>query len=150
MKKLVVLVVSACLGLASGAAMAASNFQDTCSNIRYAYVHNAATLKATCLRRNGTAKRTMLPIMGIGNENGRLVMDSDGPSSFQESCGNIHITADDPATVTLSAFCRSASGNSFETSIPLNGIVNRNGNLRYRRYRDRYRRHRDRDRYRDR
>lgn len=138
MKKITIFVVSVCLGLASGTVMAASSFQDTCSNIRYAYYQNTAMLKATCLRRNGTAKKTMLPIKGIANDNGRLVKESNGPSSFQESCGNIQINAVDPSNVILSAFCRTMSGNSIETSIPLNGIVNRNGNLRYR-YRDRFR-----------
>jgi hypothetical protein len=70
--------------------------------------------------------------MGIGNQNGRLTQGS-GPSTFQQSCGNIQIlVVDNGPNVTLSAICRTTSGNSVPTSLSLNNITNINGNLEQR------------------
>ncbi len=110
-------------------ALAASNFQNSCSNIAFAY--NAAggpTITASCLRANGTPNMTALLLSGIGNSNGALVSTS-GPATFQQSCGNITVTVVNTSTVTLNAFCRTAGGASNPTSYPLNGISNSNGNL---------------------
>lgn len=110
-------------------AFAASSFQYTCSNIAFAYVNNQATLQAMCLQANGNANASTLVLNGISNQNGNLVMGS-GASSFQQSCGNIQITANG-SSVTLSALCRTTSGSSNPTSIALDGISNNNGNLTY-------------------
>lgn len=113
-----------------GAAMAASGFQNTCSNIAFAYdANNNATLRAACLRANGTANQTSLVLQGISNQNGSLVQGG-GASSFQQSCGNIQITAT-PAGANLTAYCRTSSGASNATSLPLNNIGNSNGILTY-------------------
>lgn len=113
-----------------GAALAASGFQNTCSNIAFAYdANNNATLTAVCLRANGTANQTALVLQGISNQNGNLVQGG-GASSFQQSCGNIQITAT-PAGANLTAYCRTSSGGSNATGLPLNNIGNNNGNLTY-------------------
>ena len=108
----------------------ASTFQNTCSNIGFAYVNNQATLQAVCLRSNGTANSSSLALVGISNQNGKLVQSGTGASTFQQSCGNIQITASGSG-VTLSALCRTSSGSSVSTSIPLTGIGNNNGTLSY-------------------
>lgn len=120
---------TAMIGIATPAA-AASGFQNTCSNITFAYVAGSqAAVNAMCLRADGSANGTSLILIGIGNNNGTLVQ-SGGASTFQKSCGNIQITANAQGA-TLSALCRDGGGNSRATSIPLNNIGNNNGNLTY-------------------
>lgn len=121
--------LSACLLalFAAGPAFAASTFQNTCSEIQFAYSGNTATVKAVCLRANGTANPSTLTLQGIGNQNGTLTQGS-GPSTFQQSCGNIQISVAGPSGVNLTALCRTSSGSSMATSLPLN-ISNNNGNL---------------------
>jgi CVNH domain len=46
----------------------ASNYQDSCQNIRI----NGTTLSARCTRKNGGSKRTSISIRGIKNQNGNL------------------------------------------------------------------------------
>ncbi|MEM7357871.1 MAG: CVNH domain-containing protein [Pseudomonadota bacterium] len=104
-----------------------STFQNTCSNIHFSYQGNDAAINAVCLRADGTPNATSILIPGIGNDNGKLVQ-TGGASSFQQSCGNIQILVDGP-DVTLYALCRTVRGNSLETSIPILGIDNNNGNL---------------------
>jgi hypothetical protein len=108
-------------------ALAASSFQNSCSNIAFAYVNNQAGLQAVCLRADGTANPSTLILQGTSNQNGKLTQGS-GASTFQQSCGNIHITIDG-ANVTLAAYCRTSGGSSSATSIPLNNISNNNGTL---------------------
>lgn len=130
MKNLKLLVISVVFVVSITNVYAGSSFQNTCSNIEFDYMNNVATLKAVCLRTNGTSNSTSLEIRGISNNNGKL-MQGSGSSSFQQSCGNIQITAKDTSNVILSAFCRTTSGGSNQTSISLNGISNQNGNLSY-------------------
>ena len=125
------LITSTIFTLAAGAAFAgghgASTFQNTCSEIRFAYQGNDATIQAVCLRADGSAAAASTAIMGISNQNGTLTM-SGGSSSFQQSCGSIGIeTLID--SVTLTANCRTASGDFNETAIELMGINNENGAL---------------------
>lgn len=126
-----ILVLSLLLAAASVGTVLAqgSTFQYSCSNIDFAYSGNDAAVTAVCLRRDGSPNKTQVLIKGISNQDGKLVQGS-GPSSFQQSCGNIQIEVDGPY-VTLSALCRTMSGSSNETSIPLEGISNQNGNLTY-------------------
>ncbi len=120
---------TAMLGIATPAA-AATGFQNTCSNITFAYVSGSqAALNAMCLKADGSANGSSLVLTGIGNSNGNLVQGS-GASTFQKSCGNIQITANAQGA-TLSALCRTSSGASKATSLPLNNIGNNNGNLTY-------------------
>jgi hypothetical protein len=111
----------------SGSALADSSFQQTCSNISFVYQGNDPAIQAVCLKTDGTPNPTSLVISGISNQNGVLVA-SGGASSFQKSCGNIGIQVT-PTTATLTAFCRTTSGSSNATSIPLNNISNQNGVL---------------------
>ncbi|HSG38778.1 MAG TPA: CVNH domain-containing protein [Thermoanaerobaculia bacterium] len=129
MSKKIVCVVFVLFALVAGTAFAQGGFQNTCSNIAFAYSGNQAALTATCLRANGTPNPSTLVLQGIGNQNGKLVQGS-GASTFQQSCGNIQITAT-ASQVTLSALCRTSSGGSNATSLPLNGIKNNNGTLSY-------------------
>ncbi len=112
---------------AASPALATSTFQNTCSNIQFVYSGNNAALQAVCLRANGTPNPSSLVLQGISNQNGNLVQGS-GPSTFQQSCGNIQINVSG-ANVTLTALCRTTSGSSHATSLPLNNINNNNGNL---------------------
>jgi hypothetical protein len=108
-------------------AFADSSFQNTCSEIQFAYSGNNATIKAVCLRSNGTPNATSLTLQGISNQNGVLTQGT-GPSTFQQSCGNIQILVNGPH-ITLSALCRMSDGSSRPTSLSLNNITNNNGNL---------------------
>jgi CVNH domain len=123
-------VLSACLlaSLAVTPAFAANTFQDTCSEIHFAYDGNNATIKAVCLRANGTANPTSLTLQGISNQNGKLTQGT-GASTFQQSCGNIQILVNNGPNVSLSALCRTTSGSSVATSLSLNNISNNNGTL---------------------
>ena len=123
-------VFAACLlaSLAVSPAFAENTFQNTCSEIRFAYSGNNATLQAVCLRANGTPNQTSLTLQGISNQNGKLVQGS-GASTFQQSCGNIQILVDNGPGVTLSAICRTTSGGANPTSLSLNNIANDNGKL---------------------
>jgi len=130
MKKKIITLTTVLLAVTASAAIAAnSTFQQTCSNITFVYSGNSAALQATCLRANGTPNPTSLIIKGISNQNGRLTT-SGGASTFQQSCGNIQISVT-PGAATLSAFCRTSSGASNSTTIPLDDINNNNGNLTY-------------------
>jgi CVNH domain len=115
--------------IAMSPALAANTFQNTCSEIHFAYTGNDATLKAVCLRAGGTPNATSLTLQGISNENGKLTQ-GNGPSTFQKSCGNIQILVDNGPAVTLSALCRTTSGSSNATSLSLDNISNNNGNLK--------------------
>lgn len=107
---------------------AANTYQNTCSNIGFAYSGNDAALTAVCLRADGTPNPTKLILQGISNQNGKLTQGS-GPSTFQKSCGNIQIITGNSPNTTLSALCRTTSGSSIATSLSLNGIANNNGTL---------------------
>ena len=109
-----------------------SSFQDTCSGITFGYGTggNGAMLNAWCLQANGVAKQSSLAIRGIGNSNGTLVASGTGASTFQQSCGNIQISAN-ASGATLSALCRTSAGSINASSVPLTGIKNNNGNLTY-------------------
>lgn len=119
----------ALLAVVAGPALAASTFQNTCSNIEFAYQGKDASLQAVCLRADGTPNATSLVLKGITNQNGKLVQGS-GASTFQQSCGNIQIQVNG-SSVTLSALCRTSGGSSNATSLPLDGIGNNNGTLSY-------------------
>jgi len=112
---------------AASPAFAANTFQNTCSQIQFAYSGNNATMTAVCLRADGSANPTSLTLQGISNQNGKLVQGG-GASTFQKSCGNIVIEVDGPY-VTLTALCRTISGISNSTSLSLDNIANNNGNL---------------------
>ena len=126
-KYLLVASVAAAALFAASPASAASTFQETCSNISFAYSGNSATLQAMCLMANGSPHATSLTLMGISNQNGILTKGS-GAATFQQSCGTIKIDASGP-NVTLYAYCRMANGQSNSTSMSLNGIANNNGTL---------------------
>jgi hypothetical protein len=115
---------------AASPAAAASGFQNTCSNISFAYdAASNATITAMCLRADGSANGSRLVLTGIANNNGKLTQGG-GASSFQKSCGSIQITTN-AGGATLSALCRTSGGSSNATSLPLNNIGNNNGNLTY-------------------
>jgi hypothetical protein len=110
-------------------AFAGSTFQTTCSEVQFAYGSgNTATITAKCLNSAGTAVSSSLTLNGISNQSGKLVQGS-GASTFQQSCGNIQIQVVDSSNVNLTALCRTSSGSSSSTSLPLNGISNQNGKL---------------------
>jgi hypothetical protein len=124
------LLVSACLlaGLAATPALAENSYQNTCSEIRFAYQGSNATLQAVCLKQDGTPNATSLVLQGISNQNGKLTQGT-GPSTFQKSCGNIQVLINNSPNTLLSALCRTTSGSSMPTSLSLNNIANNNGTL---------------------
>jgi hypothetical protein len=108
--------------------LAASSFQNTCSQIQFAYSGNNATIQAVCLRANGTPNATSLTLQGISNQNGNLTQGG-GASTFQQSCGNIQVNVVNSTTVNLTALCRTTSGSSNPSTLGLNNISNNNGTL---------------------
>ena len=108
-------------------AFAESTFPFTCSEIHFAYAGSNATIKAMCLKTDGTPNASSLTLQGISNENGILKQGS-GPSTFQKSCGDIRVIVNGPVVI-LSALCRTSNGSSNATSLSLNNISNNNGNL---------------------
>jgi hypothetical protein len=123
-------LLSACLlaGLAGTPGLAANTFQNTCSEIHFAYAGRNATLQAVCLRADGTPNQTSLTLQGISNQDGKLTQGS-GQSTFQHSCGNIQILVPNGPGVLLSALCHMTNGSTNPTSLPLNNIANNNGTL---------------------
>lgn len=115
---------------AGGAYAAPSTFQQTCSNIEFAYLGSDAGVAATCLTAAGAPNQTSIIVPGISNENGTLTQ-SGGASSFQKSCGNIDIQITGTAGVFLTALCRDGNGNSQSTSIEIEGLGNNDGNLAF-------------------
>jgi hypothetical protein len=136
MSKRLLVPTMALVSLVATPAVAGGNtFQNTCSEIHFAYQGNNPTIQAVCLRANGTASETSLVLQGISNQNGQLTQGTSA-STFQQSCGNMQLVIGTPqistggrADVTLTAFCRNTSGYSVPTSLPLNNIVNINGTL---------------------
>jgi len=108
-------------------AFAESTFPFTCSEIHFAYAGSNATIKAMCLKTDGTPNATSLTLQGISNENG-ILKQASGPSTFQKSCGDIRVIVNGPVVI-LSALCRTSNGSSNATSLSLNNISNNNGNL---------------------
>lgn len=125
---LVASAAAAAMLLSAAPASAGSTYPYTCSNAIFEYsASGQATISATCLQANGMPHQTSLVLMGISNQNGHLTQGS-GNSTFQQSCGSIKLIGNGP-DVTLSAYCRTSSGSSTSTSLPLNNIGNNNGNL---------------------
>lgn len=121
------LLAGCVLAIAVTPAFAENTYQNTCSEIRFAYSGNKATIQAVCLKADGTTNATSLTLQGISNQNGKLVQGS-GAATFQQSCGTIQILVNGPNTL-LSALCRLTDGRSQPTSLSLNNISNNNGNL---------------------
>jgi CVNH domain len=110
----------------SGPARAQSNstYQMTCTHIGAA----GSTLFADCRRNDGSFNRTEIPIPGVENINGGLRFHGMGyVSTFQNSCTHIGVAGG----TTLVADCRRMDGSFNRTSIPIFGIENANGVLRY-------------------
>jgi hypothetical protein len=114
---------------AGGPARAASSFQNSCSQIAFAYVGNQPAVTAICRTMAGTVRRSWLVLSGISNQNGNLAY-TGGPSSFQLTCRNMRIVVNSRTTVTLTAVCRTVSGAWIATGIGLDNIANIDGNLR--------------------
>ena len=101
-----------------------SSYVPSCRHIGVA----GKTLFAECRRKNGGFKRTSLPIAGIANHDGALQFTSMyRPSTFQDSCRDIRATA-----IMLYATCRRDDGSFKASWIPIPGIANVDGDLRYR------------------
>jgi hypothetical protein len=110
-------------GSLAALAQAPSSYQNSCSNISIA----GATLVATCRRIDGSNNQSSIVLQGIENIDGRLEFTQPGQTaSFQSSCNNIQV-----AGATLMATCRRINGSYVDTAIPIPGISNINGVLRY-------------------
>ncbi len=111
------------LGGISVSAQMPSTFQMSCTHIGAA----GSTLFAQCRRIDGSFNQSQIQIPGMENINGRLRFNGMGyRSTFQNSCTDITVTG-----ATLSATCRRMDGGFTQTSIPIFGIENINGNLQY-------------------
>jgi hypothetical protein len=116
------------LALAAAAAPAyarpASSYVSSCRHIGVV----GKTLFAQCRRKNGSFKRTSLPIAGVENHDGALQFTSMyRASTFQDNCRDIRATA-----IVLYATCWRDDGSFKATWIPIPGIANVDGELRYR------------------
>jgi len=119
--------------LSAAPASAQNSFVNTCSNYGFAYSGSSATLHATCLTSTNAPHDTSLTLTGIASIKGVLTDTHDGkPATFQTSCGSIKIFPSGPY-VTLSATCKVSSNPDkfIETSIQLDNIGNKDGNLAY-------------------
>jgi hypothetical protein len=109
-----------------------STFQYTCSNIRFEYANNRASVQGGRARgdvpAHGRNSRRVDAHAPGHQQSERVLQRAMGESSFQKSCGNIQITVSG-LQVMLTAMCRTMSGTSLAASLPLNGISNRNGVL---------------------
>jgi tetratricopeptide (TPR) repeat protein len=102
-----------------------STYQLSCSNT----VAAGATLYADCRRIDGSTLHTQIEIPGVENIDGMLRFNGMGyASTFQNSCARIAVTGN-----LLSASCRRINGDYADTSIPILGVENIDGTLRYRR-----------------
>ena len=118
------LLLSSAAALGAEESPTASTYQTSCRHIGGV----GRTLFAECRRANGAYKQTELPIAGIENDNGSLRFTSMyKASTFQDNCGDIEV-----AGTILSARCRRIDGGFTKTSIAIPGIVNIDGDLRYR------------------
>jgi phage tail tape-measure protein len=104
-------------------AQGASSYQLSCMGIGV----SGATLFGQCRRLNGSWASTSIQIRGVQNINGMLQFGGMGqPSSFQLTCVRIRVAGD-----MLSAQCRRVDGSYRRTSIPIQGIANIDGTMRY-------------------
>ena len=74
---------------------------------------------------DGSYNRTSIELHGIANIDGELRFTPDEPGNFQNTCQHIHVRDD-----ILTASCRRIDGSYNNTSIPIPGITNENGDLR--------------------
>jgi hypothetical protein len=126
-------IAAALVTIAATPSLAESTFQNSCSQIGFIYDLSAAgapTLRATCLTSAGGAMAASLVLKGISNDNGFLTRGAlTKNSSFQETCGNIHIDVIDTEFVRLVAFCKENDGTYRYTTLGLNNIANVGGTL---------------------
>lgn len=118
----------------SADALPRSSFQESCKDIDL----DDVVLSAKCKDTNGNFHDTQLNLMGIHNQDGSLVQGNIGsPSSFQDSCTNIRLmmnrTPQGLSDPWINADCPNQEGQVRRPGegIPLNGIVNKNGELSY-------------------
>ena len=101
-----------------------STYQLSCTDT----VAAGAMLYATCRRIDGSSLRTQIAIPGVENIDGMLRFNGMGyASTFQQSCTQIAVAGN-----ILSASCRRIDGSYVATSIPIFGVENIDGTLRYR------------------
>ncbi|MDH5179597.1 MAG: CVNH domain-containing protein [Gammaproteobacteria bacterium] len=131
MRKTGIMSIVIGLSMYASASFADSNFQNSCSNLKMAYIRGNAVLEATCLKADGSPNFSSIILVGIANNNGKLTNIGKSPSNFQKSCGNINIEVVNTQKVNITAFCRTQSGSSQNTKISLDGISNKDGNLTY-------------------
>jgi CVNH domain/Domain of unknown function (DUF4157) len=100
-----------------------STYQNSCNNISI----SGNLLSANCRRNNGQFAQSSVVLKGIENINGVLtVTSSDREANYHLSCDNITISRN-----TLGAICKTADQRPNRTSLPLNGIENIDGILKY-------------------
>jgi CVNH domain len=102
-----------------------STFQKTCNNISI----SGNILSANCRRSNGEFIQSYVILKGIENINGLLTLTLTNPdrdSNYHLSCTNISMDRN-----LLSATCKTANQMPNKTAIPLNGIENIDGILKY-------------------
>ena len=100
-----------------------SRFDQSCRNVTV--FDNR--LEAECLTRDGRSVYTNIPLRGIQNINGNLVVDSTNPeSNFLASCGSFSVRGNE-----LHATCLTGNGQFRDTYIVLGDIDNIDGRLRY-------------------
>lgn len=125
----------ACFVIGAAAVVSAeaghSSFQRSCTDIVIEAVHEGAYLTATCGDGKGKQVRSQLELFAIANIDGTLTRQASGPSTFQRSCSNITVNANDKRA-TLVADCKRRDQTVIRSKLEIEDVENIFGELRYR------------------
>lgn len=115
--------------LGAGASQAASSsFQRSCDDIGIEVAGGDVFLVAQCRDRAGRYRPADLRLFGYQNDDGYLVRNGHGNSSFQRSCDQYWLDVRN-RSVMLNGNCRTRNGRYRETRIELQDIRNDDGRL---------------------
>ncbi len=115
--------------LGAGASQAASSsFQRSCDDIGIEVAGGDVFLVAQCRDRAGRYRPADLRLFGYQNDDGYLVRNGHGNSSFQRSCDQYRLDVRN-RSVMLNGNCRTRNGRYRESRIELQDIRNDDGRL---------------------
>ncbi|MDN2581790.1 CVNH domain-containing protein [Aquibium sp. ELW1220] len=121
---------SFCLLLLGAAAShaAPSSFQRSCEDVQIEVAGGEVYLVAQCRDRAGRYRPAELRLYGYQNDDGYLVRNGYGKSSFQRSCDQYWLDVG-RTSVFLNGNCRTRNGRFRESRIELQDISNDDGRL---------------------
>lgn len=129
--KYIVACAFAAVAAMSAAKADHSSFQRSCTDISVDAVNEGAFLVANCGDGKGNLVVARLELFAIANIDGVLTRQATGASTFQRSCENIKVRANDKK-VMLVADCKKRDQTVTRSKIELEDIENIFGELRYR------------------